>query len=78
MVSVACSQFQGVCRRNDSAQRSLPHKFPIDLVKRSRHCIPAMAAENSQMLKLAGGMALGATALMVASGTLKKSLRLGH
>jgi len=35
----------------------------------------AFVAENSQMLKLAGGMALGATALMVASGTLKKSLK---
>ena len=35
-----------------------------------------MAAENSQMLKLAGGMAVGATALMMAS-TLKQSLKLG-
>lgn len=34
-----------------------------------------MAAKDSQILKLAGGMALGATALMVASGTLKKSLK---
>lgn len=33
-----------------------------------------MAAENSQMLKLAGGMAVGATALMMASA-LKQSLK---
>lgn len=32
-------------------------------------------AENSQMLKLAGGMAVGATALMVASSALKQSLK---
>ena len=37
---------------------------------------PLMAAENSQMLKLAGGMAVGATALMMASA-LKQSLNLG-
>lgn len=36
-----------------------------------------MAAENSQMLKLAGGMAVGATALMMASSALKQSLKLG-
>ncbi|CAJ1345293.1 unnamed protein product [Effrenium voratum] len=32
-------------------------------------------AESSQMLKLAGGMAVGATAVMVASSALKQSLR---
>ncbi|CAE7029833.1 CYP102A5, partial [Symbiodinium sp. KB8] len=58
--AAATTLLDGVC----------PERFPSD-----RDCIPAMAAKDSQILKLAGGMALGATALMVASGTLKKSLK---